>query len=125
MDLATLLSIESKCSEKSKLSEKVMPRVLRLVTRLRPTSGGGMEGWDDGNLGLLTIISNDFDTLSFRLLVVAQTDIASSSDVMVSEWLAGTSKSVSSAYLRNAFAECSGWRSDAFKTKVDGPSPDP
>ena len=101
MDFEALATAFLKCSEKSSLSEKVTPNVFNEVTRRSPGTGGGIRGSSGDKRGLFTINSQDFETLSLRLLVEAHEDMESSSATTVCEWLAGTTKSTSSAYLRN------------------------
>ena len=89
MDFEALATAFLKCSEKSSLSEKVTPNVFNEVTRGSPGTGGGMQGSTGDKRGLFTINSQDFETLSLRLLVEAHEDMESSSATTVCEWLAG------------------------------------
>ena len=125
IDPAALEQTVLKCSEKSKRSENVTPRVLREVTRTRPDTGGGIAGSSAAKRDLLTIISQDLVTLSLRLLSEAHLNMASSSSWMVWVWLAGTTRSMSSAYLNKRLMRSWGCRSDASRTKEHGPSPEP
>ena len=125
MDFEALATAFLKCSEKSSLSEKVTPNVFNEVTRGSPGTGGGMQGSTGDKRGLFTINSQDFETLSLRLLVEVHEDMESSSATTVCEWLAGTTKSTSSAYLRNRLIRLIGCRSDALTENVPGPMPEP
>ena len=123
MDLEARARTTQKCSEKSRQSEKETPRTSKALTRARPGIGGGMDGKSAGVP--LTIISRDFDTLRVKLLSEAHREMPSSSTCTVWEWLAGTTRSVSSAYFSNRLMIFWGCRSEASITKEQGPRTEP
>ena len=125
MDLEARAHTTRKCSEKSRQFKKETPRTSKALTRARPGTGGGMDGKSAGVRGPLTIISRDFDTLRVKLLSEAHREMPSSSTCTVWEWLAGTTRSVSSAYFSNRLMRFWGCRSEASITKEQGPRTEP
>src|SRR5260221_3081805 len=94
-------------------------------TRCIPWIGGGMSTGLFRTLGLWTTISIVLLAFSFKLLAVAQAAISSISLCIDSEFVGGTMRYVSSAYLQRSLPTMDGLRSDELTSYSAGPTPDP
>ena len=108
-----------KCSEKSRRSEKETPRTSKALTRARPGTG---EGWMASQPWCVGLWQSFHETLTHWESNYYQSPIARCHPVRpaqctVWEWLAGTIRSVSSAYQNFSFLHITFLKLYVFEVK--------